>query len=419
MTDTPGILAINAGSSSIKFGVYGADLGPRLKGELEGIGTDPRLGVAGSSGDRLVTRRWPGETSLHVLLCDLLAWIEDQPEIARLGAIGHRVAIGGLEHSGPAVVTPEVLARLETLVPLAPLHQPRNLAPVKMLAQSHPHLPQVACFDTAFHRTLPPVAQLYGLPRAITDAGARRYGFHGLSYEYIAGRLKEIDPVAAAGRTIVAHLGSGASLCALRGGRSIATTMGFSPLSGLVMGTRPGDLDPGLVIWLMRERGMSVDEIESMLYHDAGLKGVSGLSNDMRDLLASFDSRAAEAVDLFVYKITIEIGALTAALGGLDALVFTAGIGEHAPEIRRRICTDCGWTGMRISEPANETGATRISTGDSAVTVLVVPTDEERMVARHTADLILKASGRGHPSETVLTPRSQRERGMTEETRHG
>jgi acetate kinase len=393
MADTPGILVINAGSSSVKFAVYSADFALHLQGELEGIGTAPRLTATSASGAVLAQRTWDPRTGPHDLMRALLAWIETLPDASHLAAIGHRVAIGGLDHSGPVLVTSTVLAKLQALIPLAPLHQPRNLEPMEMLEKSHPHLPQVACFDTAFHRSLPHVAQLYGLPRAIRDAGAHRYGFHGLSYEYIAGKLAEDDPRAFAGRTIVAHLGSGASLCALHGGESVATTMGFSPLSGLVMGTRPGDLDPGLMIWLLREQRMTVDQVEAMLYHDAGLKGVSGISSDMRDLLASADPHAAEAVELFTYKIATEIGALTAALGGLDALVFTAGIGEHSDEVRAMIASRCKWLGLTLNADANRRGDAVISAPDSVVTVRVIPTNEELMVARHTASLTLRGSG--------------------------
>ncbi|MDX2483373.1 MAG: acetate/propionate family kinase [Pseudodonghicola sp.] len=389
MTDTDGILVINAGSSSVKFALYGAGLALHMKGELESIGTAPRLSATKPDGTLLLQRAWVKDTGLHALLTETVDWIDAQPDTARLAAVGHRVGIGGLEHTGPEIVTPAILDKLKSLIPLVPLHQPRNLEPIELLAKSHPHLTQVACFDTAFHRTLPHVAQQYGLPADIAAAGAQRYGFHGLSYEYISGRLAELDPAAAQGKTIVAHLGSGASLCALKDGKSIATTMGFSPLSGLVMGTRPGDLDPGLMIWLLRERGMSIDQLEAMLYHDSGLKGVSGISNDIRDLLASAEPKAAEAIALFVYKIVTEIGALSAALGGLDTLVFTAGIGEHSADIRARICAGCAWLGLRLSPDANTRGDGVITAPDSRVTARVIPTNEELMVARHTASLTL------------------------------
>jgi acetate kinase len=268
------------------------------------------------------------------------------------------------------------------------LHLPRNLEPIEAIQRLHPDLPQIACFDTAFHRTLPRVAQTYGLPRELTELGGRRYGFHGLSYEYIAGKLHQIDPKTAGGRTVVAHLGSGASLCALREGQSVATSMGFSPLSGLMMATRPGELDPGLMVWLMREHAMSIEAIEHMLYHDCGLRGVSGISGDMRVLLASRSPEALEAIDLFVYRACQEVAAMCAALEGLDTFVFTAGIGEHAPEVRQRICQRLEWLGLRLSPHPNARSELYISAPDSAVNVLVIPTDEELMIARHTARLV-------------------------------
>ncbi|SLN31194.1 Acetate kinase [Roseovarius litorisediminis] len=385
-------MVINAGSSSIKFAVFGTDIAPRLTGRLESLGSAPRLSAKSAEGRVVADEDWSADhaSGVHVLIQRLMNWLEDHLGAEAVVAIGHRVAIGGLEHSGPALVTPELLVKLKALVPLAPLHQPRNLEPIESLGASHPHVPQVVCFDTAFHQTLPRVAQMYALPKALRDAGAHRYGFHGLSYEYIASRLPDIDQRGATDRTIVAHLGSGASMCALRSGRSIATTMGFSPLSGLVMGTRPGDLDPGLMIWLIRECGMSVDQIEATLYHDAGLKGVSGISGDMRQLLASDTPEASEAVELFAYKAATEVGALTAALGGLDTLVFTAGIGERSPEVRAMICARCKWLGLEVSMARNQAGSSTISTPDSRVAVHVIATNEELMVARHTIDLVLK-----------------------------
>jgi acetate kinase len=392
MNNAASILAINAGSSSIKFALYGVDLAAKLSGQIEGIGTAPHFSARRFDGTSLIERRWPegGTLPVHALMDYLMDWLEGHLGTERLAAVGHRVATGGLEHSDPLVITAEILEKLRGLTPLAPLHQPRNLEPIESLKRSHPGLPQVACFDTAFHRTLPPVAANYGLPRKLTEAGARRYGFHGLSYEYIAGRLKALDPEAAAGRCVVAHLGSGASMCALRAGKSIATTMGFSPLSGLVMATRPGDLDPGLIVWLLRERGMSIDALEQMLYRDCGLKGVSGVSGDMRTLLESGSAHAVEAVELFVYRIAIELGGLTAALGGLDALVFTAGIGEHASAIRRAVCERLAWLGVRLDPQRNANGSGRISADDSTVRVWAIPTDEELVVATHTAALVLQ-----------------------------
>ena len=395
------IVVINAGSSSVKFALYAArdDRSPDeiARGEIEGIGTAPHFFAKDKSGALLAEKRWEagGRAGLHELLKTLIDWIERHLGPGRLIAAGHRVALGGLEHSKPVRIDAAVLEKLRALVPLAPLHQPHNLEPIEILGRLHPALPQVACFDTAFHRTMPTVADLYGLPRPLIEAGARRYGFHGLSYEYIAGVLPGIDPKAAAGRTVVAHLGSGASMCALLGGRSVATTMGFSPLSGLVMGTRPGELDPGIVIWLLRERGMDVRRVEAMLYRDSGLMGVSGVSSDMRVLLESENPRAKEAVDLFVYRVCRELGSLAAALEGLDALVFTAGIGENAAAVRAAVCRQSAWLGIALDEAANARGGPRISAADSAVNVWVVPTDEEMTIARHTAAIIASQSVQG------------------------
>jgi acetate kinase len=383
------ILVINAGSSTIKFAVFNSRLCSLVRGKVDRIDTEPRLKAQKADGTTLIDQELGAGISLHKMLCHVADFV-DRHDFGSLAAIGHRVAIGGLEHSGPVLLDEEEFSKLEALIPLAPLHQPRNLEPIRLLLSSHPQLPQIACFDTAFHRTIPQVAQLYGLPHSIIEAGGRRYGFHGLSYEYISWQLDQAAPETAAKKIIVAHLGSGASLCALENGKSITTTMGFSPLSGLVMGTRPGDLDPGLMIWLLRERGMSIDEVETMLYTNAGMKGISGVSADMRDLLASKDPRSREAIELFVYKIASEIGAFTAVLGGLEALVFTAGIGEHSPEIRSMISARSSWLGLKIDEDANRQGKMTISTSDSTVTVSIVPTNEEQMIANHTANLLQK-----------------------------
>lgn len=388
------IVVVNAGSSSVKFAVYrvpdDAALTPLIRGQIDGIGSTPRFAARDASNATLVDRQLAaGEGGdIPALFRMLMAWLEHHLGAGRLVAAGHRVVVGGLEHSAPVRVDDAVLARLRSLVPLAPLHQPRNLEPIAFLHAEHPALVQVACFDTAFHRTMPAVAEQYGLPRALTEAGVRRFGFHGLSYEYIAGDLPTLDARAAEGRTIVAHLGSGASLCAMDAGHSVATTMGFSPLSGIVMATRPGEVDPGLLIWLMRERGFDADGLEAMFYHDSGLKGVSGLTGDMRALLASADPHAREAVALFNYRVCREIGSLAAALGGLDALVFTAGIGENAAPVRAAVCEGSAWLGIRLDPRANERGGPRISAPDSAVSVWVVPTNEEIMIARHTAALM-------------------------------
>ena len=391
------VLVLNAGSSSIKFAGYldrddanPEPLGPELlgKGQIEGIGTAPRFVVRNAGGETVDERQWPDSTRMgHAdALRFLTDWIETNAGHMRLAAAGHRVVHGGRRYSGATLIDDGVLSELEAFVPLAPLHQPHNLAAIRALAETNPDLPQVACFDTAFHRTQPPLAELFALPRALTDQGIQRYGFHGLSYEYIARRLPEFAPDAS--RVVVAHLGSGASLCALRDGRSVESTMGFTAVDGLPMGTRTGALDPGVLLYLMQEKGMDAAALESLLYRDSGLLGVSGISNDMRDLLASSDPRAEEAIALFVYHIGKHIGALAAALGGLDALVFTAGIGEHAPEIRRRVCRDAAWLGIQLDDQANETangsGNPRISAADSSTSAWVIPTDEERMIAIHT-----------------------------------
>jgi len=385
------VLVLNAGSSSIKFAVYSAasDADRLMQGEIEGIGTRPRFHARDGEGAEIAgPQAMEAKSSVHDLMQTLLDWIERHLEGRKIVAAGHRVVLGGLEHTTPVLIDAAVLDRLRALIPLMPVHQPRNLEPIEALAKLNPHLPQVACFDTSFHRTMPEVAQLYGLPRRLMDEGARRYGFHGLSYEYIASVLPKFDEAAARGRTVVAHLGSGASMCAMVGGRSVATTMGFGPLSGLVMGTRPGELDPGILLWLMQAKGMDEKAIEAMLYHDCGLKGVSGISNDMRDLLASDDPHAKQAVDLFNYRIARELGSLTAAAGGLDALVFTAGIGENAAPVRAAVCRQSAWLGIELDEAANEHGTERISAPSSSVSVWVIPTDEERMIARHTLALV-------------------------------
>jgi acetate kinase len=387
------LLIINAGSSSIKFAVYGAsdEESHRLAhGEMEGIGSAPRFHARDQDGDDLAGPAIDRKLSVHELMAALIGWIEQRWGETKILAAGHRVVLGGFEHTTPVLIDESVLERLRALVPLAPVHQPRNLEPIEALAKLNPNMPQVACFDTAFHRTMPEFAQLYGLPKRITEAGGRRYGFHGLSYEYIASVLPEIDERAAKGRAVIAHLGGGASMCALVGGRSVATTMGFSPLSGLVMGTRPGELDPGLLLWLMQAKGMTLEEVETMLYHECGLKGVSGISSDMRDLLASDDPQAKLAIDLFVYRICWELGALAAAAQGLDALVFTGGIGEHAVAVREAVCHPSRWLGIDLDTAANARGDRRISSAVSSTSVWVIPTDEERMIARHTWGILQK-----------------------------
>jgi acetate kinase len=385
------LVAINAGSSSIKFSLFSGSSAQNLEctahGEIERITTTPRFWVNDSAGKRLAEQQWDQPIAYADLLTHAIAWIESHVGPNRLIAAGHRVAHGGVTGVAPVLVSPAVLAQLQALTPLAPLHQPHNLAPIVALAVRHPGLAQVACFDTTFHATNPRIARLYGLPHALTDEGVLRFGFHGLSYEYIAERLPHFETRAVQGRAIVAHLGSGASLCALVNGKSVASTMGFSALDGVPMGTRCGTLDPGVLLYLMQEKGMDAKAIETLLYQQSGLLGVSGVSNDVRKLLDSSDPRAAEAINLFVYRAAREIGSLAAAAGGLDTLVFTAGIGEHAPQIRAGICAQSAWLGVRLDPEANQTGGPRISTPDSAVSVWVIPTNEELMVARHTFEV--------------------------------
>jgi acetate kinase len=383
------VLTINAGSSSLKFSLYrvGDDQAPvpALAGEIEGIGTEPHMKASDAKGQALVDRGWQDSSMDHGAFFRVLGdWLREQLGDTRLTGVGHRVVHGGTEFAAPVRIDDAVLARLEKLCPLAPLHQPHNLAGIRAVAAAQPDLPQVACFDTAFHRAHPELADWFALPRRFHDDGIRRYGFHGLSYEYIATTLPATAPELADARVVVAHLGSGASMCAMQAGRSIDSTMGFTALDGLPMGTRCGALDPGVVLHLIRAYGMDADAIEAMLYHDCGLKGVSGLSNDMRDLLASDDPHAAQAVELFVWHIARELGALAAVLGGLDALVFTAAIGERSPEIREKVCARAGWLGIALDPAANRAGEGRISSAGSQVAVFAIPTDEEQMIARHT-----------------------------------
>ena len=387
------ILVLNAGSSSIKFSVFlerGAALDLFLGGQLEGLYTEPRFKVKDAAGAVVGERQWAaGEALGHDgAIAHLAGFLREQLGEHRLAAVGHRVVHGGLAYAAPVRLTAEIVGRLEQFIPLAPLHQPHNLKPVRLLLENQPLLPQVGCFDTAFHRNQPEVAQAFALPSAITDRGVRRYGFHGLSYEYIASILPQVDPRAAAGRSIVLHLGNGASLCAILGGRSVASTMGFTAVDGLPMGTRSGSLDPGVVLYLMDELKMDTRAIEKLLYQQSGLLGVSGVSSDMRTLLASDEPRAKFAVELFVYRIGRELGSLAAALGGLDALVFTAGIGEHSAEIRERICRAAAWLGVELDLAANAAGGPRLSMAGSRVAAWVIPTNEELMIARHTRRLL-------------------------------
>ncbi len=390
------ILVLNAGSSSVKFSVFltkGAELELWLRGQAEGLLTAPRFVVKDADGKVVSERSWKeGESLGHEgAVSHLIDFLRSNRAEDRLVAVGHRVVHGGLEYSEPIRVTPEVLRALEKLIPLAPLHQPHNLGPIRHLLEQVPNLLQVACFDTAFHRTQPELAQAFALPEEITDRGVRRYGFHGLSYEYIASALPGVDPRAAAGKVVVAHLGNGASMCAMQAGRSVASTMGFTAVDGLPMGTRSGSLDPGVMLYLVDELRMDARAIEKLIYQESGLLGVSGVSSDMRALLSSDAPRAKLAVDLFVYRIGRELGSLVAALRGLDALVFTAGIGEHAVPIRERVIQGAGWLGLTLDAAANASGGPRISAGNSRVAAYVIPTNEELMIARHTRGLILRA----------------------------
>jgi acetate kinase len=387
------VLVLNAGSSSLKFAVYelarAAGLRVAASGQVEGIGTELHLHAEDGAGAKIADHR-PERTvpDTAAALEEIAEWLRSRFGARALAGVGHRVVHGGSRYSAPVVVTSQVLGELRTLIPLAPLHEPHNLAAIATLLERMPQVPQVACFDTGFHRGWSDVAKLVPLPAEIPATAVQRYGFHGLSYEYIAGVLPEVAPAMARGRVIVAHLGSGASLCALADGKSIDCTFGFSTLDGLCMGTRPGALDPGVVLYLLQALQLSPDDVETLLYKKSGLLGISGVSNDMRKLLASAEPRARLAIDYFVRRVAKEIGALAAVLGGLDGLVFTAGIGERSEEIRERICAAAGWIGVAIDRGANARHGPRISAADSRVSVWVVPTDEELMIARHTCALL-------------------------------
>ena len=394
---TPALLVLNAGSSSIKFGLFcigaGEAGGSRLcEGQIAHVGAAARLEASDATGAPLLDEALPSDCSAVQALQRLLAWIEPAFAEVTLQAAAHRVVHGGALYSEPRFIDATVLAELRRLVPLAPLHQPQAIAAIEALLHSHPALPQIACFDTAFHHTMPSVASSFALPRAMTAAGIRRYGFHGLSYEYIASVLPQIAGAdVAAGRVVVAHLGAGASMCAMRGGRSIATTMGMTPLDGLPMSRRCGSIDPGVVLYLLQEKGMSMTAVSDLLYHDSGLLGVSGLSDDMQTLLESTAPDAQAAVDLFVYQVGRELGSLAAALGGLDALVFTAGIGQHAPQIRSRVCTAAAWLGIGLDAAANAAGGPRISLPGSPASAWMIATDEDAVIMQHCRVLLAGA----------------------------
>jgi acetate kinase len=395
------ILVLNAGSSSIKFLLFaerGEQLDPVVRGQIEGIQTAPHFIARDPQGRVIGEKSWGEGVKLghEGAVAHLSDFLREQAKGMELEAVGHRVVHGGLEYSEPVAVDHDVLAVLEKFIPLAPLHQPHNLAPIRLLLERRPALAQVACFDTAFHSTNADVSRRFAIPRELHDAGVRRYGFHGLSYEYIASVLAGHDKRAASGKTVVFHLGNGSSMCAMEAGKSVASTMGFTALEGLPMGTRCGAIDPGVLLYLMDERHMDVRAIEKLLYSQSGLLGVSGISSDMRKLLGSDDPRAKLAVDVYLYRIRRELGSLVAALGGLDALVFTAGIGENSAAIRERVCRDAAWLGVELDRAANEKGGPRISTPKSRVTAWVIPTNEELMIARHTQRLVA-----GSPPQTA------------------
>ena len=393
---TAAILVLNAGSSSIKFLLFAereGRLDPVIRGQIEALSTAPRFIARDGEGRVLAEKSWGEGAQLghDGAVAHLAEFLRAAPGGYELAAVGHRVVHGGLDYSAPVRVDERVLAALEKLVPLAPLHQPHNLAPIRMLLARRPEIPQVACFDTAFHRSQSALAQAFALPAEITERGVRRYGFHGLSYAYIASVLPKHDARAAAGRTVVLHLGNGASMCALKAGASVASTMGFTAVDGLPMGTRCGAIDPGVILYLMDEHGMDTRAVEKLIYQQSGLLGVSGISSDMRTLLASDEPRAKLAVDLFVYRIGRELGSLAAALGGLDAVVFTGGIGEKAAAIRGRVCRDAAWLGVELDAAANDKGGPRISATSSRVAAWVIPTNEELMIASQTRELVAPA----------------------------
>jgi acetate kinase len=388
------ILVLNAGSSSIKFALFGATARPSRQGLIcegtcDGIGHRVHFTAKGKDGAPLIDEHLAEGTGHEDALAALLRWLEDRFRHERLIAAGHRVVHGGPLYATPVRIDATVITELERLIPLAPLHEPHHLAAIAALAKLHPALPQIACFDTAFHHTQPELATAFALPRRLSAEGIRRYGFHGLSYEYIASVLPDmLGPAAAEGRIVVAHLGSGASLCAMRQRKSLATTMGFTALDGLPMSRRCGTLDPGVVLYLMLEKGMTTGAASDLLYNESGLLGVSGISDDMRVLLASDEPAAEAAVALFTYRIGRELGSLAAAIGGLDALVFTAGIGEHAAEVRRRVCQDAAWLGVALDDDANAAGGPRITRASGRVSAWVIPTDEDLMIARHVWQML-------------------------------
>jgi len=391
---TDAIIVLNAGSSSLKFSLFaeaGVEPAVVTSGQIGSIDTSPHFIAKDSAGQTASEKRWAQGTQFghDGAVAHLVDWLKaTYASHYQLVAVGHRVVHGGVDYSAPVRIDPGVVAKLEKLIPLAPLHQPHNLAPIRSLLERTPQLPQVACFDTAFHRSNPPLAQMFALPSELTESGVRRYGFHGLSYEYIASVLSKFDEHAARGKTVVLHLGNGASMCSLQAGASVASTMGFTALDGLPMGTRCGAIDPGVILYLMDERKMDARAIEKLLYQQSGLLGVSGISSDMRTLLASSDPRARLAIDLYCYRIRRELGSLAAALGGLDAMVFTGGIGENSAAIRERVCRDAAWLGVELDAAANGASGPRISTPGARASAWTIPTNEELMIARHTRRLL-------------------------------
>ncbi len=401
------ILVLNSGSSSVKFSVFVVGshaLELAVRGQLEGLFTAPRFVAKNPSGKVIAEKSWGKGVNLghEGALEHLRTFLLSLGNELHLAGVGHRVVHGGVKYGRPVRITEQILGDLHELIPLAPLHQPHNLQPIRAIAERMPGVPQVACFDTAFHRTNPPLAQMFALPKALTEAGVRRYGFHGISYEYISSVLPQCDPRAAAGRTVALHLGNGSSICAMTGGKSVASTMGFTAMEGLPMGTRCGSLDPGVILFLLEQRKMEVRAVEKMLYNESGLLGVSGVSSDVRALLESKEPGAKLALDLFVYRIGRELGSLAAALGGLDALVFTAGIGENAVAVRERVCRDAAWLGVELDAVANAKGGPCITTRRSRVTGWVIPTNEELMIARHTQG-VLRANHSAEKEVQCLT----------------